>query len=467
MYFQLLVKPKSDFHVERFFSELSGLLEDFYEHLMDIPKTIGRSLTDVCFQFRFSLWWKFFGPKELENAVELYNDSLFLKKTLGDPGAPYSSRKLLYFVEKLGTDHLQAMQEKLIHDFFIKGYIRFTTLIVDSFPVKSFLNTQKCLKKANIDYQHLKQFLESIDLSSILSSFNITKNSFLKFETKLKVLLVKELWDIQSWNECWDILFGKKAIKHQISLPYFYKSVPPLKGIQNYLESLPNYQKIEQSLINKTAQVLVDLKLKDSSWHPKTFRDLNNCWHKSHRWKDAGISLFHCAAKNSQGFGRGGLIAIIKDLELPIFIDLTPKYKQSRDVIITFFQHLFFKFSIFFENVKILADSEFGFSNLRRIFEVIYNGNSAIPNYGNSSEKINLSEDDKNDRKMVERVIARLVNNWYLETPTHLGATYAQFHLQMAILCDLLQVCLNLQFGNYGHPHSLQTIIGKKFKRRF
>jgi len=61
---------------------------------------------------------------------------------------------------------------------------------------------------------------------------------------------------------------------------------------------------------------------------------------------------------------------------------------------------------------------------------------------------------------MVERVIGRLATTWQLETPRHLGADYANFHLQMGVLCDQLQVVFNRHLGNGAHPHAIKAIRG-------
>jgi len=71
-----------------------------------------------------------------------------------------------------------------------------------------------------------------------------------------------------------------------------------------------------------------------------------------------------------------------------------------------------------------------------------------------------LTRGEKAQRKMIERVIGRLNMTWGIETPRHLGADYARFHLQVGVLCDQLQVVFNRQLGNEAHPHALNAIRG-------
>lgn len=466
-YFQVLLNPNSQFHVECFFQELTELVTPFDAQLNALINTTGCPITSPPFQFRFALWWKFFGPSKLENAIAQFNDSPFLHPLLKAPKKKYSSRKFLYFVKKLGITRLQELQTQIIQQLVQTGWIKISQLILDSFPVKSVLNVQKCLRRPKIDYIVLKKILANLQIRQILEPIQVHTRSWSGLETKVKALLIKELWDLFSWQECWNCLFGKEALKHHLALPKSYKSVQSLKGVQSWLASQPNANEIEQTLVIHMRQILIQLQLKPSSWRPQTIVDLNTCWYRPHRLKDPGISFYHCAAKNLYAFGRGGLIAVIKSLELPIFITLTPKYKQSRQSILRFVQQLFFRFSAYFEQLKILGDSEFGFPSLRTVFERIYPSQTAIPNYGNSREKIPLTAEDKKDRKLVERVIARLVVNWNLETPQHRGVVFAEFHLQLAVLCDLLQVYFNLRTGNYGHPHAIKTIRGKRNPKKF
>ena len=143
-YFRLLFPSKSEFHVARFFHELSDLLTPFERTLSSLVSPMWCPLTSPAFQFRFALWWNFFGNHELEAVIKCFNASQFLRDLLQAPEKPYSSRKFLYFGEKLGIERLQQLQEQIVQYFFQSGWIRLSQLILDSFPVKSVLNVQKC-----------------------------------------------------------------------------------------------------------------------------------------------------------------------------------------------------------------------------------------------------------------------------------------------------------------------------------
>lgn len=459
-YKTLLVHPESDLRIERFFIEMEPTLKTLYPLLETLKEKKGRPITNPEFQFRFLIWWKFFCPEKLEVAIRRLNESTFLKKVLKMPIDVYSSKRFKYFSKKLGSGKIKNMQSELVHKFEMKGLLKLKEAIVDSFPVKSILNTQKCLKRPKIDLEQIKMFVNTLDMTEILKTLKISSKKLPNMETKLKALLVKETWDFPSWDKCWKTLFGKDAEKIDLKFAYHYKGSGPLRDIQNYLENHINGRIAEKKLIELAVNTLKILKFKEKSWNPKVLEDLNGYWYTPHRWKDPGISLGHCSSKDLKQYGRGGIIAVIKDLELPISVELTPKYKQSNREILNFFQNLFFRFSLSFNNIKILGDSEFGLDLLRDLIRNFFHGIPIFPNYGNSSDKIIISKDDKTIRKMVERVIGRLVKNWNLEQPDFVGEEYADFHLQVAVLCDLLQVDFNLSNGNLGHPHALVSIRG-------
>lgn len=44
----------------------------------------------------------------------------------------------------------------------------------------------------------------------------------------------------------------------------------------------------------------------------KSLSDLNFPWHIHHRARDPGISLYHCATKDEDRFGRGCIALVIK-----------------------------------------------------------------------------------------------------------------------------------------------------------
>lgn len=459
-YRTLLINPEAPLRVQRFFLELEPVFQQFYPLLDHLKSQLGRPITDLYFQFRWLVWWKFFGPTELQPAIRLFNHSTSLPKILGAPAKPYSRDIFRSFRQKLGAGLLEHLQGLLIDQFERQGLLSGLILIVDSFPVKSFLNTVKCLKIPPINYEQLAQFLQTVSVQAALTRLQIPPHYRKNVHTKLLALLVKSIWDLGTWNRCWKALYGGKANAQAIQLPYSYKSAISLQSIEALLASRSDRVEIERLLVTATVEALVKLNFKPATWTPKTLADLNGCWHTPHRWRDPGISLYYIASKHKYEFGRGGLLAILPSLELPILVGLTSKYKQSETSILAFFTRLQQRYGEFLRGVRVIGDSEFGLPAIRKTIEKLFQGTAVFPNYGRSGEQEEISKADRTLRKMVERVIGRLATTWHLEAPRHLGAEYAAFHLQVSVFCDLLQVAFNLQIGNGRHPHALKPIRG-------
>ena len=161
--------------------------------------------------------------------------------------------------------------------------------------------------------------------------------------------------------------------------------------------------------------------------------------------------------------GRGGLIAITADLEIPLLVGLTPKYKQSESQILTFLKTLKTDLNIKLKGIKVLADSEFGTQKIRQYLTDHLQTTSQIDNYGNSTQRFISSPQDNQKRKAVERVIGRLTTNFQLERPMVRGSSLVAVHLQLAVLSDLLLVCYNQIIGKTKHFHSYSALGGKKF----
>lgn len=459
-YLTILINPESNVRVVRFFKEMNSVLKQFYPMLDILINERGRKPVDFKFQFRFLIWWKFFNQNPLNQAIREFNSSMFLKKALKSPIDHYSREIFHTFRKKLDSSVLEEMQEKLISDFLNMKILNLKTIIFDSFPVKSVLNAQKCLKRPKFDENLCKKFISQLSLDPILRELEISSKMFNKLKTKLIALSVKELWDLPSWDKCWKVLYDSKNKTSKFSELHYYSTYHSLKGIAKELQKNGKGKLAEQLLLTEICRVLKNMNLNKKNWFPETLSDLNSFFYTPHRFKDPGISIYHCSSKNEHSFGRGGVVAVSKELEIPLFMNLTPKYKQSERSILEFLGSFYSKFKNRFTMSTILADSEFGSHELFKYMQDIKPWNVRIPSYGHSKTTIKCTKQERDDRKIVERVIGRMAKNWNLERPSHIGHSFANFHLQIAMLCDLLQVKFNSIIGNQAHPHAIKEIRG-------
>ena len=459
-YLILLINDQGNFRVERFFKEMEGIFKQFYPFLNTLKNKRGRKPVDYCFQFRWLIWWKFFGSNVLLKALREYNESEFLIKLLKGPVHTYTREQFHYFRKKLDSQKLEEWGTDLILEMINNKILTLKTIIIDSFPIKSYLNSQKCLKAPKIDFLELKKFIDSLNLDTIIEMINTSPKMYLKIKTKLIVLLVKETWDLGSWNRVWKILNGNEATKCNISLPYTYSDVSSIKSIVNDLNHVLKGKSIELHLVEYLTPIIRSMAKKPPNFKLKALSDLNFTWHIPHRARDPGISLYHCATKDEDRFGRGGIALVIKGLEIPLLLLDTLKYKQGTESLLTAIERIKKTFGNIFESCRLLADSEFGILEVLESIKSKITCNIGIPNYGASEDKNSLSKQDRDDRKIVERVIGRLESYWNLEKPRHLGREYVAFNLQVIRLCDIFQVIFNFKIGNNLHPHAIIPFRG-------
>ena len=72
-YLLLLMDNQGDFRVNRFFKEMESVFKKIYPYLESLKSKKGRKDTYYCFEFRWLIWWKFFGNNVLQKALREYN----------------------------------------------------------------------------------------------------------------------------------------------------------------------------------------------------------------------------------------------------------------------------------------------------------------------------------------------------------------------------------------------------------
>ena len=161
---QLKQLPKTfteEFQVKQFFLRIDKQLMKIYPQLDTLYSHYGCSPVDYHFQFRILLWWKFFGSQVLEEALETLNASINLKTILQCPPIHYTAEVLKSFMKKFTEDVFSQIQMFLLEEIETKIPINYSDLTIDFFPVKSPLNTQKCLQHVTLPENSLKIFFGS------------------------------------------------------------------------------------------------------------------------------------------------------------------------------------------------------------------------------------------------------------------------------------------------------------------
>jgi hypothetical protein len=446
--------------IRLFFQKIEPLLKLMYPIVDKLNKRKGRPATDRRFQFRFVIWWKFFAPGPQKTAVDRLNKSPELQQILEAPLSPYTRSSLRRFLKDMGEEGFRRIGFSLGLKLLKKGILDTSKLVLDSFPVYSYLNMSKCLKIPKFDKMLAKHFFQKLNLDHIISKFPKQRKNSAPLVDKLKVWIHQYLWDIPSNQRNHYYIFGRTNRKVVLGLERGWKAAKTYQEFLNTLKALPNASEIEYITVTEVVRVLRLLGVGLKSAQYQRIEDLRFVFHTPHRLKDPTITLNYCAPKDQHFMGRGGLLAILPPSGIPLFLQLTAKYKQSEESIQTFLKAISQQYRGLLQELEVYADSEFGTEGIKNTLKRLFKATPYIDVYARSATRSTLTIEQKNIRKTVERVIARLETNFSLEHPTVLGDDSVAIHTQLCFLCDLLLVSYNLLTGNYPHPHSLSNIRG-------
>lgn len=446
--------------IQQFFQKIDPLLKVMYPITDRLNKKIGRPATDRHFQLRFVIWWKFFNPGPQKTAVDRLNKSPELQQILEAPVKPYTRSSLRRFLKDVGEEGFRRMGLLLGLKLVKKGIIDTSKVVLDSFPIYSYLNMKKCLKIPTFDKKLAKSFFQELKLNHIISKFPKPRGNSAPLGDKFKVWIHQYLWDIPSNQRNHYYIFGRTNRKEVLGLEKGWKAAKTYQDFLNTLKALPNASEIEYATVTEVVRVLRQLGVTLKSAQYQRIEDLRFMFHTPHRLKDPTITLNYCAPKDRHFMGRGGLLAILPSLGIPLFLQVTPKYKQSEESIRTFLQSMSHQYGNLLREIEVYADSEFGTEGIKDVLKSLFKATPYIDVYARSATRSTLTLEQKNIRKTVERVIARLDVFFSLEHPSVLGDDSVARHIQLCFLCDLLLVSHNLLTGNHTHPHSLSYIRG-------
>ena len=446
--------------IRLFFQKIDPLLKLMYPIVDKLDKRRGRPATNRRFQLRFTIWWKFFAPGSQNNAVNRLNKSPELQQILEAPVNPYTRASLRRFLKDVGEEGFRRMGFFLGLKLLKKGIIDTSKVVLDSFPVYSYLNKQKCLKIPKFDKELAKQFYQELNLNHIISKFPIPRRNSAPLADKLKVWVHQYLWDIPSNQRNHYYIFGRTKRREVLGLERGWKAAKTYQDFLNALKVLPNASEIEYAVVTEVVRVLQHLGVALKSTQYQCIEDLCCVFHTPHRLKDPTITSNYCAAKDQHFMGRGGLLAIVPSLGIPLFLQTTAKYKQSEDSIRVFLKSMSQQYGALLQEMEVYADSEFGTEGIKDALKRFFKATPYIDVYARSTTRSTLTNEQRNIRKTVERVIARLETNFSLEHPSVFGDESVAVHTQLCFLCDLLLVSHNLLVGNHSHPHSLSSIRG-------
>jgi hypothetical protein len=125
------------------------MLEIIYPVVNKRVTARGRRPVDYRFQLYFLLRYKLFGRKKLANSFLEFNQNEKLRTILKIPLETLSLSVVDRFVLRIGEDGFKEILAVLVKECVKKGIMTGKHIVIDEFPIHSFLNIVKCLKLPN------------------------------------------------------------------------------------------------------------------------------------------------------------------------------------------------------------------------------------------------------------------------------------------------------------------------------
>jgi hypothetical protein len=139
---RLILRHVSLDQMDRFFQAISPILEPIYPILEEIQASRGRPPLDHPFQLRWFIWYLLFGEQTLEKSLQKFNSWPELQHLLKCPVKTYHQSTLTRFLARVGPITLRKIHVALVLEGLKLGLIKGVHLVIDGFPVLSYLSTQ-------------------------------------------------------------------------------------------------------------------------------------------------------------------------------------------------------------------------------------------------------------------------------------------------------------------------------------
>ena len=222
--------------------------------------------------------------------------------------------------------------------------------------------------------------------------------------------------DIEDWTEVIKLFYDNKNKKGKFTEFYYYANLRPFRNFEEKLQMYPWIKTIELAIVTDVTTALRFLPEYDSKHICKTYTDLQKVPHIPYRWRDKGVELFYCAAKNVYYYGRGALMIVINSLKLTLYVSLTDIYKQSEFLIQQFVTRVSTNFATKLSYSKLFGDAEFSVKRILSPLSEQLHWSHVIPRYCNNYNTHKLIKEER-DKKTVERVIVRFQVLWRIKNP--------------------------------------------------
>jgi hypothetical protein len=337
-------------------------------------------------------------------------------------------------------------------------------LIIDGFPIFSYLNTLKCLRNEKIDlaqvttfFRKLRDNIAALRLADILPKL---KGNAIPHLDKLKVYLFQILWNMSSKKNCVATIKNVEGLEATLQ---FEKRCPCAVSYSTYVkayESSKHFGELQRRLLQllSTIDVLKD-KVGSFSQIGK-LEELRGIMSNPYAAKDVGARMNYSSSKRMAYWGRGGKVMCDGDSELPLLMGTWSSAVMGKEEVHKFIKEFKKHYGTFIHVKNLVGDGEFDIEGIDAMVKKELGAKARFT----TAKLHNGIEEGKKwwnvFRIGVERCISRMTEKFGLEHPRLLGDESVELHTHLVGVCQLLQALAFHQMGFKDRIRSITLIRG-------
>jgi len=342
--------------------------------------------------------------------------------------------------------------------------IRAKRLIIDGFPIFSYLNTLKRLRNAKIELDHVKEFFSQVrDKIASLRLDDIPpklKGNVIPYTDKLKAYLFHILWNMPSKKNNVETVKKVERLEDAIQFETWCPGVFTYSKCVKEYESSKHFGELQRRLLQllSTISVLKD-KVGDFSQVGR-LEELRDIINNPHASKDVGARMNYNSSKRMTYWGYGGYVIICGDSGLPLLMCTWSNAVISKEKFQKFIKEFKKYYGRFICVKDFVGDGEFDMEGIEELVKDELGANARFTT-------AKLQKGIKGGKKWwkvfrigVERCISRMSENFGLEQPHLLGDKLVELHTHLVGVCQLLQALALHQRGFKDKIHSITLIRG-------
>jgi hypothetical protein len=458
---RVVLRHASLVHIERFFVTISPFLERIYPILKESQAPLGRPPFDQAFQLRWFIWHLLFGEQTIELSLLKFNGWSELRDLLHCPKKTYYQSTLNRFLDRVGPVTLCKIHVALVLECLKLGLLKGMRLVIDGFPIPSYLSTQKCLKNPKLVIGECKEFFAQLPLLKLVGQLRAAGMTGHLLADCLRVFIFEVLWNMPSRTKAIKTIKEKEGLEAALEFPKRCPCVATYQKFVTALEALSRFGAIQKALIARVCSSPALAVKAGSLKAVKQFVQLRGLLSNSLPAKDSGTKLNYCASKKMTYWGRGGKILTDAESELPVLLGIQRDAAISEAEFTEFLQLFRASYGEAFPIEELVGDGEFAPEGYKEGTEKVLEVSLHSLEEEAGTKRKRLKPKWFKVRLTVERCISRLKCGFQVQAPRVMGERRVGAWVQLGGITKILCALAAGQWGRRDKIRSLRFIRGQ------